>query len=712
MKWREHNSTSQTNRLDRRPNTYLDRTFQQPASLQKDEHQLDTNSTSSNLVTLTLLLIAIILVAVSFMLAFTQPTHAYLTPENSILSPCLLTKYCPYVSSYQKLAHRVLLILTGAIFFILCKFHQKNILRDLKLSVDQNKKIWTVLAVILSVFVYIFAIAAGLQLKLDFSDWLVQASLLFILGFLRAKLISPISLMLAVMAILASWLPGIFSPPDLSNWGIGSIIEFGFHWSFLVAPADLLGKGRLIFEQVHVPYGSLLPVILGGWQLHFGALTIGQLIQINRILNCIFLSCFFWLYYRYAHRQAIPAAMSLAMILPLFYYNCDGICVPNQSAWRFLAFPLAFACLFVNRKLSSRWLAAITGVTSGLSLLYNAETGIAICISFVFYNYLLWLDKPKGISPSKLTLTYASGLIAALFLFVIITYFWLGQVIDLHKFTQAYSYLHLILSTSYTGLPIEFAPTAIIMLVHSAFVILATPLYKQLGFRSRFRATVAMCLLVWFAYWFNRPGSGNLMMMYPLYGFLLADLFRGFQRSIHNKSIMSALMLGVTLSVIVFTDCRKSWANEWPKYTAFSSQRGSQKVLVSGVYFSKTIADCLIHRSKFITELDDQSSVFLSPAQYYITKITGKYPPITFADPFECAVTKTDVDKLLSQIISSRKETIYIDNGFELTAVDNWWLPFYQPCANYYKALRKFLSPYYQYDRTDSSGWEIWHLRK
>ena len=657
----------------------------------------------------TLLLTATILVVVALTIAFNKPIHAYLAPESSILNPCLLSKYCPYNSYYQKLAHRVLLVLTGGIFLVLCNWRQRN--AALRLSADRNKKIQTSIATILFVFAYIFAIATGWQLKLEFSDWLIQASLLLILGFLRVRFISTVALMLSVLAIVASWLPGLFSPPDFSNWGMGSIIEFGFHWSFLVTPADLLGIGRVLFEQVRVPYGCLLPIIIGGWQLHYGALTMGQLIQINRFLNFIFLGCFFWLYYRYARRQALPAAISLAMILPLFHYNCPGILTPNQSAWRLLAFPLAFACLFACHKLPSKWQSAIAGVVSGLSLLYNAETGVAICISFVFYNYLLWIDKPKEISPLKLTLTYASGLMTALLLFVIITYLWLGQLINLRELANAYWYLRLILSTSYTGLPIEFAPTAVIMLVHSVFVILLTALSKRIHFRLKFRATVAMCLLVWFAYWFNRPANAGFMMMYPLYGFLLADLFQSYQKSIYNRSIMPALILGAILSVIVFTDCRKSWANEWPKYTAFSSQKDNQKVLISGVYFSKPVADGLMKRSKFITELADQSPIFLSPAQYYIAKITGKYPPIIFADPFECAVTKKDVDKLLSQIISSRKKIIYIDHGFEITTADNWWLPFYQPCANYYKALRKFLSPSYEFDRIDRSNWEIWRLR-
>jgi hypothetical protein len=663
------------------------------------------------IVTTALLLIAVLLVTTICSIVLIKPVHT-IAPETIILNPALLFKYHPYNTCYQKLAHRVLLALTVIIFLVLCKFPQKNNFANFRLTDDYNKRIWTVLSIILFIFAYIFVIAAGWQLKLEFSDWLIQASLLFILGFFRARLISTIVLMLVAAAILASWLPGIFSPPDLSNWTIGSIVEFGFHWSFLVAPADLLGKGRLIFEQVHVPYGSLLPVILGGWQLHFGALTMGQLIQINRFLNLIFVGCFFWLYYRYARRQALPAAISIAMIIPLFYYNCDGICVPNQSAWRFLAFPLAFACLFVSRKLPPKWLAALTGMASGLSLLYNAETGVAICISFIFYNYLLWMNKPKEVSPLKLALTYTSGLMAALLLFVIITYFWLGQLINLREFAQAYYYLRLVWTTCYTGSPIDFAPTAVIMLIHSIFVILLTGVIKPLDFRFKFRATVAMCLLVWFAYWFNRPSFGGLMMMYPLYGFLLCDLVRAFQKSLRNAAVTSALLPGLILSIIIFTDCRQSWANAWPKYTAFSSQKSSQKVLVSGVYFSNEVADCLIQHSKFITKIDDQSPIFLSPAQYYIAKITGKYPPIVFADPFECAVTKKDVDKLLSQIISSRKNIIYIDKGFELTAADNWWLSFYQPCANYYKALRKFLAPYYEYDRTDSSGWEIWRLRK
>ena len=83
------------------------------------------------------------------------------------------------------------------------------------------------------------------------------------------------------------------------------------------------------------------------------------------------------------------------------------------------------------------------------------------------------------------------------------------------------------------------------MVAHATWSVWYTAQQRSSGFRTSFRIAVGTMLLVWFAYFANRPEPGYLCSYLLLYGLLLIDLGRymglGFQAAAHSSWIRAVL---------------------------------------------------------------------------------------------------------------------------------------------------------------------------
>src|SRR5581483_1691513 len=107
----------------------------------------------------------------------------------------------------------------------------------------------------------------------------------------------------------------------------------------------------------------------------------------------------------------------------------------------------------------------------------------------------------------------------------------LGYWPDLTRVHLLFANLIVWASTGVGGAPYttaQWGPLPFVLFFHAAFVLLVTAFKKRsdIGHKEAIRAAAAAMLMVWFAYYFNRPHPWHLCSFFFLYAFLAYDLLR------------------------------------------------------------------------------------------------------------------------------------------------------------------------------------------
>ncbi len=127
-----------------------------------------------------LLLLASMLVMISFAISFIRPTNLC-AHGTDLLNTYLYLKYLPYNTAKQKLAHLMLLALVAVVFVLLCLISKTRINLNLDIAIKRVAR--TYLTMFMSVFVFVFILQSAAELNLQFSDWFVQAYVLWWLAY-------------------------------------------------------------------------------------------------------------------------------------------------------------------------------------------------------------------------------------------------------------------------------------------------------------------------------------------------------------------------------------------------------------------------------------------------------------------------------------------------------------------------------------------------
>jgi hypothetical protein len=223
-------------------------------------------------------------------------------------------------------------------------------------------------------------------------------------------------------------------------------------------------------------------------------------------------------------------------------------------------------------------------------------------------------------------------------------------------------------------------------------------------------------LLVWFAYFANRPEPEYISSYLLLYGLLLIDLGRYIglvlKRPRHSfgiRAILAVLVLGhagfMASRVIEWSWNPSQWTVKCSRWGVPLVGHGQitppNQPRISKAYLPKTYADSLRDRAAYLRRMaQGRRLVYFTVDSYLMPRLSSVIPLQRYSDPSE-AFTKSSYDRLLSSILKAPVQEVYVDsrNAAELV----WY-------GQMFDLLRRDLSRRFQCEGIEH-GWEIWRRR-
>ncbi len=517
----------------------------------------------------------------------------------------------------------------------------------------------------------------------------------------------------AALAIVT--VPGFLHPPDYTRVPWWEVAYSQSHYAVVMAPADLLGAGRALFDEVRPDYGLVLPVLLGGYERRFGPLALGGEVRVLLALQALYLALGAWIFLRQARRRFFFALLAFLTVAPWFHFDHKGLRFPNQTPWRTIGMALALAALAALAGRARRGTVLVLGLTSGGALLLNFESGVAVtgaCIVYACFRF--GLLGPGGAARDRLESggLFGLGLLAAVAMVAALVPLALARSLDLLHLPQLVANAAFTASAGFSGWPLTRDPWPVVMFAHAAFVLLLAGFRggAPTGARTAFRAAVAALLVVWFAYYANRPHPWNLSSYYLPYGVLLVDLLRWTVLRVRRRRLDGSLAVAVAFLALVILPNLVFQAVKGARQVQEAlgpALRGVTPVggrLLSGVWLADPGAGQLEERATFIrARAVGGAPIYLTSDSYLVPKLAGVFAPLPVVDFCWQATTRKEYEGVLAVILGSGRDEVYLDAPGTATYAAS-------PCAVFYEKLREDLGARFERDGA-VSGWEVWRRR-
>jgi hypothetical protein len=642
-------------------------------------------------------------------LAISSISGYSLVGNSGPLNIYLVMQDAMYNSCGQKFAHFAMLFLLAAIVFtgpflvkIINKFATKNLAFFLKSLIYFGLAIF-----VLSGFFFWQDKPLNLLLGIVFIFMFYIYK-----NYLKSKSVACACTFFVIILLILSQFPGVLGRFDLSACDPTEIVSIQRHYNLVVAEGDRLAHGFKLLTAVTPHYGLLLPLICAIWQAHISPLAIGDYVNIMRFLQMISILSAAILFYLYSGRRMLYAFLPIIGLLPLYHFGQTAIAYPNNGPWRMFGFVLAVAILYIARNLSLNQLCLLLGATSGITILYNLETGIAITLGLIAYLYFRY--RPFAENVSKLPIIVFLFFLSMLMVFaayILGCYFGLGYIPDFLAFKKIFLTASFIGKTGFSGRKLLFSPMPFLVFAHAAYVLIinAIKFNKPFDFKHSFRAAIATMIIFWFAYYMNSPVPSYINSYWFMYSFLLIDLLKYLQANIRQaKAIVGPAMIAMfALSLAIIPRMVITYQEQLPVFVnalrvAIKGPARADAVEISGVYFDKNIANEIIDKTQFLKSIAGAGNqpMYITANGYLLGKISGIYPPLPYADTFAEIFSKNEYDNLIQAIAASNEKYIYFDAANSLLAGNEF-------VRGHYAQIRSDLSKWYE-KTGQLHGFEIW----
>jgi hypothetical protein len=501
-----------------------------------------------------------------------------------------------------------------------------------------------------------------------------------------------------VLALVLATLPGFLRPPDFSRYSWYEMTYGQSHWSLVVGPGDRLAEGQRLGVEVRPQYGLVLPVLWAAGERLVRPFTFGESVRLLLALHVVYLAVAAVLLWRFARGRWIFAGLALALVVPWFHFAHKSLLFPNQGAWRTLAFPLVFGLLWRERGSRPPSEALRVGVLAGGALLFSLESGLAVCVGLLAFLYFR-----HGAGRRRLVLPFLAGLALALVGFVLVASVVLGQLVSLPRLLL--SKAAFLSSGGFSGFRWTPDPWPVLMLGHAVFVLARAATSAHRPARTCYRAAVAATLLVWFAYYANRPDPWNLSSYYVLYGILLVDLARLAVASVLRRrlTLRSLVAVGLLLGVALpnLAAIAGKGADQVGDFLGPALRREAPRGagLVSDVFVHARVASETEARGGFLRARRGEDPVYLTADSYLVPKVSGRFPALPVADLCWESMTRADYERALDAVVRAPSRRVYLDAPGSSA--------YGTACGLFYGQVRGDLERAFARDGTES-GWEIW----
>lgn len=534
-------------------------------------------------------------------------------------------------------------------------------------------------------------------------------------GWNRAALALTFAFLVALLA------PASWSDVDFSGVQWTVIEEWQWHYeSILMGATDRLAAGQPLSENLTPWYGLVLPVVLGGIQRRLQPWNFGDYVAFAQWMQAVFLFLLLLGYGVYARRRWLLCLIAVVFVGIDYHPNTYLLVYLNLMGWRFLAFPVAILGYVASHRLPSAWAALLLGCVSGFCLLYNIETGVAASAGLCVCAFLRQMGSRTG---SRLRwlgegLLFPAGVSLAAGVFFVLHRLALGEWMN----WESLSAITDLLVLHGGGLGTESASLNLLAVVafgHAAAAVVHVWLERRtpLSLRRGMRALAATIVLIWFAYYANRPNAVSLQSVLVPYSFLLIDTVRattlgrrGFRVGGFKIGLSAA-----TLALVVIPHIVRVARLQWDSYAngverAFSHEMPLGR-RVQGIWLPDDArTQRIISQSEFLRgHPRAEPLIYFTVDNLLVAARANAWPqlPLPVANAFYGSVTAEHYRALLIGVHNPDVKRIYFDSwrGLSPAEADASW-----QIRQFYEQLRADLSGTFVPSRT-VAGWEEWVRR-
>ncbi|MBC8000918.1 MAG: hypothetical protein IAF58_23425, partial [Leptolyngbya sp.] len=500
--------------------------------------------------------------------------------------------------------------------------------------------------------------------------WLCVAGVILALCQIRAKvlnnkIVSLTCIGVLVAAGLLAVVPGLLVPYDATWISPDLFVEFQENYSVVVTQGDRIALGHHIFESVKPTYGMLLQVLCALWEKQFGIFSFGESIRIIRWMDVFTVAAILFVYYWYARKRPLPVAVAFLMVLPWYHTNQISLVFPNLSPWRGLGFPIAFLALIACQRLSLKVQALCLGLTAGVCLWLNTETGLAILVGLI--SFLYFVNHTPGKFFAFKFWRDCALLVGGAVVFSIVFYFFIALSFGYFPSIAAYfDFLQIRqLKTSvgyFGGFKIAYAPIPVLFLCHYAYILFrACSQNSPLTRRDCFRAFAATTALVWSAYFFNRPHEWYFQPQFFFYGILLIDTVRLAQsHSWVSKTFEKRSIALLILACLIAPQIVLSYESASQTFRRLIEQVLVEKLAnpearkISGIFVERKIADEVFLKAFTVErEQDLDKVIYLTGSTLLTARLSKLYLRADFDNPY----VELDMEKDTSAFVERIKHS-------------------------------------------------------
>lgn len=505
------------------------------------------------------------------------------------------------------------------------------------------------------------------------------------------------------------YLPALLSPPwlqyPLDKHDLFSIEN---HYSAITGLSILLYHGKHLFSETQQSYGILFATLSAALQRFFGQWDFGTYIRFVQILQIFFLILVVTTFRLWYRRRVVTIALCILFIVPWIYPGHAAIFYPNQSALRFMNFPLGVLALLLVRRYTLKHMPLLLGSVAGICLLINLET--AIVILFGFFVFVAVTCKPP----------YSRNMLRSVLLGCV------GIVISLATaalfFRSMFGYWPLPASlkqifgpimsagNGYSGFGFQLNILALIIATHCVYVLNRSAIARRAGPLSNtlgVRTAIASMVILWFAYFANRPASWDLWSFYYLYAFFLGDFTHRYFFRLRTRSIeyllpspRTAIFLVVIVPIVLFTNIELArYMVQYVKtgiYQYVVSKGGhSNTEILSGIRIHSALSRALRRKAD---ELKDAyqgkgSVIYFTGNTFFMPLLTGHTNSLGKLNPFWSTTTPKEFHRFISEILMKKPRILYFDNPESALAKHfpyamEFWARFRKRLAGAYRISR------------------------
>jgi hypothetical protein len=240
---------------------------------------------------------------------------------------------------------------------------------------------------------------------------------------------------------------------------------------------------------------------------------------------------------------------------------------------------------------------------------------------------------------------------------------------------------------------------------HAIYVVIRSGMIRsiqQISFSGSFRVAIGLTILVWFAYYANRPTPWNLWTYILLYGFLIPDYLdrRILAPTWSGLARWRVPVHGIVLWLVILPYLIATNAHE-AKFciSRFLAKLPQDAKILSGVWYPGTDAEFTLEKVRFLISQPDPSNLlyFTSDHPFLIPHLAGIY-----SRSLELKGTYSEHSIFVKKIVELSPSRVLFEIRNE-SLLSRWSVERH----NLLNRLKTDLNGYYCL-RAVTGGWEIW----